>query len=231
MAIQRRSLICDESETHTPIFYIGGIECSQRRAEILCDRIAELRKQEHFYHEFKWQNIGNNKKYVALYRQFLDVFLKDDYSNMYIVRFKKGRDWKKWSSDEDQRFFKCYYYFLMKALKPYARYEIYLDEKSLIKPYYWDSLYWALTNKFKTRDTESDYRNKKVVGKLKPVNSKQNDLIQLADVLVKACTATPKGEGRIAIVNYIESYREHTKPSSISISDWVFNADKVTLKE
>jgi hypothetical protein len=228
MAIQYRSLFCDESETDAPVFYIGGIECSQRRSEILCAKIAELRKREHFYHEFKWQRIGNNEKYVALYRQFLDVFLNDDYSNMRIIRFnKKDRDWKRWSSDEDQRFFKCYYYFLMKALKPYARYDIYLDEKNLIKPYYWDSLYWTLTNKFKACDTENDYRNKKVVRRLKPVNSKKTDLIQLVDVLMKSHTAMPIGEGRMAIVNYM---KQHIKSSSIYISDWVFNVDKVTLK-
>ena len=132
MAIQRRVLFCDESETHTPSFYIGGIECSQRRGEILGEKIAEMRKRTNFYHEFKWQNIGNNGKYVDCYKQFLDVFFADQYSDMHIIQFSKGREWKQWSSDEDQRFFKCYYYFLMKMLKPYARYEIYLDEKSLL---------------------------------------------------------------------------------------------------
>ncbi|WP_417910514.1 DUF3800 domain-containing protein [Candidatus Electronema sp. PJ] len=232
MAIERRSLFCDESETHAPVFYIGGIECSQRRAEILSNKIIALRNKESFHHEFKWKNIGNNEKYINFYKKFLDIFFLDGYASMRIVRFdKQDRDWKNWSSNEDERFFKCYYCFLMNILKPYARYDILVDEKSIMKPYYWNSLYWSLTNKFKARETETDYRNKKVVESLKPVDSKTNDLIQLVDVAIKSLISSPKGDGRMEIVNHIKSYKDQTKYASVHISDWVFDAGKVKLKK
>lgn len=227
MAILNRTLFCDESETNSPQFYIGGIECSRRRSEILCERIAEMRRHNNFYHEFKWQKIGNNKKYIGIYKELLDIFITDEFSKMYIIRFNKGEDWKRWSSNEDQRFFKCYYYFLMWALKPFARYEIYADEKSLIKDYYWDSLYWSLTNTFKARDTGYTYDNKKVIEKVEAVDSKAEDLIQLADVLIKSFTATSTGEGRRAIIDHIKSI----KSSKIHISDWMFDESKVILRK
>ena len=223
MAIERKHLYCDESGIDgKPSFYIGGIECTPRRAEILKAAIKNLRDTYLYYHEFKWQSVGNNAKYVTLYKALIDIFLNDKYSGFHLMKINKNEKWKSWTKTEEERFFRCYYYFLLKNMNPYKRYQVFLDDKSISKKYKWKSLYWSITNKFNQKEPEYIYGNKKLINSLIPIDSKKDDLIQLVDVLINAATAKPQSEGKKELAEYLQG-----KIGNDYHEDWQFDYEKV----
>lgn len=204
MAVEHRDLFCDESDTHRRTYFlIGGIECSPRRSEIITNKIKLLKLEKNCDHELKWTGIGNNERYIEIYKSLIDVFLNDRYMNFKVMKFNKNRDWKKWSKSEDERFYKCYYYFLQSFMNPFKRYQIYLDEKEVSKKYNWDSLYWSLVNSFKAKEPEFSYNNKRNIQILKTVKSRKEEMIQLVDVLTKASlNNNSKNKGKQEVANY-----------------------------
>lgn len=205
MAIEIRNLYCDESGTNgKPYFLIGGLECTPRRAEIISNKIAILREQSGFYTEFKWTNIGNNSKYINLYKSLVDIFLSERFTKVYVIKFNKNENWKQWASTEEDRFFRCYYYFLRKNMNPYKRYNIYPDEKGLQKKYSWASLYWSLFNSFKSEEPKYKYGNNKNINILKPENSRLKDMIQLTDVLTNALFNESNNIGKQEVSNHLK---------------------------
>lgn len=205
--MEHREIYCDESDTDgKPYFLIGGLECTSRRAKIITEKIKELRLETGYQFEFKWTNIGNNEKYIKLYKSLIDIYLNDKFLHFNLIKFNKNKDWKKWTKNEEQRFFRCYYYYLQSLMNPYKKYSIYLDWKELRKKYNWDSLFWALTNAFKAKDPEYLFNNKKNIKLLKAVNSKNIEMIQLTDVLIKATfNNNSQSIGKREISNYLLS--------------------------
>jgi hypothetical protein len=222
MAVEHRDLFCDESDTHGKTYFlIGGIECTPRRTEIITDKIKSLKTAYNFNHELKWTGIGNNERYIEIYKSFIDIFLNDKFMNFKVIKFNKNNDWKKWSKSEDERFYKCYYYFLQSSMNPFKRYSIYLDEKEVSKRHNWDSLYWSLTNSFKAKEPEFAYNNKKNVQILKAVKSRKEEMIQLVDVLIKASfNNNSESKGKRELANY---FLNNFTPE---INEWNFDITK-----
>lgn len=222
MAVEHRDIFCDESDTHGKTYFlIGGIECTPRRTEIISEKIKAIKIDNNINHELKWTGIGNNERYINIYKSLVDVFLNDKFMNLKVIKFNKNQDWKKWSKSEDERFYKCYYYFLQNGMNPYKRYSIYLDEKEVSKKYNWDSLYWSLTNSFKSKEPEYLFNNKKNVQILRAVKSRKEEMIQLVDVLTKASFSNDsKSKGKKEIANY---FLENFNPN---IVEWNFDITK-----
>ncbi len=222
MAVEHRELYCDESDTDGKTYFlIGGLECTPRRAQIITDKIKNLKIDTNYSHEFKWTKIGNNERITAIYKTLIDIFLNDKFLKFHLIKFNKNNDWKKWTNSEEQRFFRCYYYFLQSIMKPYKRYNIYLDNKELSKKYNWDSLYWALSNSFKRKEPEFLYNNKQNVKILKAVESKTKEMIQLTDVLIKATfNNNSESIGKKQISDYL------TSNMTTGISEWNFDITK-----
>lgn len=222
MAVEHRDIFCDESDTHGKTYFlIGGIECTPRRTEIITDKIKSLKSENNCNHELKWTGIGNNERYIQIYKSLIDIFLNDKFIKFKVIKFNKNKDWKKWSKSEDERFYKCYYYFLQSVMNPYKRHSIYLDEKEVSKKYNWDSLYWSLSNSFKAKEPEYLYNNKKNVQILKAVKSRKEEMIQLVDVLLKASfNNNSKSKGKREISDYLH---ENFNPNII---EWNFDITK-----
>ena len=221
MAIEQRYIFCDESDTDgKPYFLIGGLECTPVRRDYVAKKIKLLKYENNINHELKWTGIGNNERYINIYKSLIDIFLKEKFLNFKIVKFNKNMDWKKWSKNEDERFYKCYYYFLQSYMSPYKRYNIYLDDKDVSRKYNRESLYWALTNSFKSKDPLLQYNNKKNVQILKSVCSRNEELIQLVDVLIKASFNDSTSHGKKEISSY---FINNFNPKII---EWEFDITK-----
>jgi len=232
MAIEYRSLFCDESDIDgKQFFYIGGIECTNRRAEILKEKILELRKKENIGGEFKWTKISNNEKYINQYKDLVNIFAKDKFSKVYLMKIKKNQKWKMWSKSEEERFFKCYYNFLMMTMKTYedVRYDIYIDDKDIQKKYRWDSLMFSLKNKYKGI---YDYSNKgfKKVRILTKKDSGKDNLIQLTDVIINCVKSSATSLGKKEVQNHYTKSIEEWSEKGVkkeNIIDWEFDYEKI----
>ena len=221
MAVEHREIYCDESDTDGKnYFLIGGLECSPRRAEIIADKIKKLKIEANYPYEFKWTNIGNNDRFIGIYKALIDIYLNDKFLHFYLIKFNKNKDWKKWVNSEEQRFFRCYYYFLQSIMHPFKRYSVFLDKMELSKKYSWDSLYWALLNSFRAKEPEYLYNNKKNITLLSSVDSKEMAMIQLTDVLIKATYNDSQSIGKKQVSDYLIKNMRH------QIEEWDFDITK-----
>lgn len=83
-------------------------------------------------------------------------------------------------------------------MSPYCRYAVYLDHKPG-KPYRWESLKFAI-NGASRRDYEL---NQKQIYQLKSYDSKDQDLIQLADVLLGGMVSEATATAKVTLAKYI----------------------------
>lgn len=144
----------------------------------------------------KWTKVS--EKMLPLYKAFVDIFFNDDFAYFQLLKVRKGKYWKCWAPKEEQRFFKAYYFFLRGLMSPYSRYEVYLDHKPG-KPYRWESLKFAINGA-----SRRDYGlNQKQIYQLKPYDSKDNDLIQLADVLLGGIVSEATATAKVALAKHI----------------------------
>ena len=179
-----RCLYCDESGTHEKSkFCFGALCCSPTRAEILRHALKDFRSTFSCTREMKWTKVSVHMS--SAYKAMVDLFFNDPFSYFRVLEVERGLNWKQWAPNEETRFFKAYYVFLRRHMSPlFCRYGVYLDYKPG-KPYRWDSLRFAINGA-----VQRDYGlRQKSIYALVPRDSKRDDLLQLVDVLLGACTS------------------------------------------
>lgn len=196
------SLYGDESDVHgSGSFYFGALMCSVERAAILDTKLKAVKKSFGCTgHEMKWTKVS--RKMLLAYSAFVQVFLDDPYSQFTVTEVIRDRTWTNWGKNEEERFFKSYYVFIRRNLRPYYyHYDIYLDYKSS-KWYRWSSLRFAINNGLKKYYDHLKGRN---FIDLQALNSKRNDLLQLVDVLLGAIRAKATAPPKTELSGYIHS--------------------------
>ena len=196
MADLRYDLYCDESGTEKGDFFFGAIHCSRARANILNDQVERYRIETGINRELKWTKVS--RELPAQYKSFVDVFLKDEAATFLLSEISKGRHWRKLASSPDSQFLQAYFHFLEQVMKPHARYAIFLDDSSS-KRYKFNSLYYCLN-----LPAIKNRRQKKVTS-FQTVNSNENSLIQLVDVLLGALTSTATASHKVELSNYVKN--------------------------
>jgi len=193
-------LYCDESHTDRgSSFYLGALICSAQRASILQQRLKQVKTQYNWSHEMKFSKLP--KFQLHTYLAYIQVFLDDPYSQFVVTEVKKGNTWTNWATNEEERFFKSYYVFLkmnIPGVGTYNTYNLYLDYKPS-KWYRWSSLQHAINNGL---SKSFDTFNRKFVH-VYPVDSKQDDLIQLVDVLLGAISTNASGPAKTETAQFV----------------------------
>lgn len=211
-------LYCDESSTHgSGSFYFGALVGSPRRAEILREALTEVRVKFGLTREMKWTKVST-QMFLA-YKAFVDVFFEDPFAYFKILEVIRDITWKNWAPTEEQRFFKSYYVFLRRNMSPLCRYEVHLDYKTG-RPYSWRRLYYAI-NAAAQRDY--DVRQKQI-HTLRAKSSKQEDLLQLVDLLLGASVSNATSTAKSWLAAYVKKRAEESTRSGkrkIEREDWV----------
>jgi Protein of unknown function (DUF3800) len=107
----------------------------------------------------------------------------------------KGSHWNEWGLSEEERFFKAYWLFLKRNIGPYYRYEIYCDTKQSRKSYRWNKMHYLIN---KTRRYEWGLKRKNVP-ELHHKDSKNEDLLQLADIILGCHFTTANSNSKLII--------------------------------
>lgn len=181
----------------------GALICTPRRAEILAEQTAQIRKQYGFDRELKWNNIY--RKTIDIANAFVLMFLEDKYSKFYAMQIIQGNNWSKWQKSNESRFFKSYYVFLRRITNSYYRYDLYVDKRSS-KPSRWITLQY-LNNKMRKADYQLRHNNFR---RIIPTDSKENDLLQIVDLLLGACVLTTEHPVKVAFQKMIVQHPTYT---------------------
>ena len=144
--------------------------------------MAAVRAEMGAASEIKWAKA--TARTLPFYERVLDTFFDNRWPRLSVLTVTKGPNWQVWGRTEEERFFKAYYVFLMRNAGPFSRYNVYLDDKSLQRGYRWSTMHF-LVNRARRSEWGLSRRNIRV---LKAVDSKGNELIQLADLLLGCAT-------------------------------------------
>lgn len=197
-SIQDYNIYCDETFLRKQVaFAFGGLICTPRRAEILRNSLQQIRLKYNYFGEVKWKKVSH--KVVQIYKDFIDLFLHDPFARFVSMKVKKGSYWKGWGSSEEERFFKAYYVFLMRNIGPYSRFYVYPDEKPIQKNYRWDRLHF-LINRARRDNWGIKHRN---IKELRPLNSKDEDLLQLTDLLLGCLTSNAGANAKMLLQQWV----------------------------
>lgn len=217
MSFNYYNFYCDESGIHGGgDFYIGAIYCSPERANILRSKFSEVRNQYECKKEMKWTKVSASM--LEAYSAFARVFLDDLFAKFVLMRVKRGTFWRAWGPNEEERFFKTYYVFLRMNMSRYCRYAVYVDNKPS-KSYRWNSLRFAIQNAA-YRDYEVQ---KKQIYSLEAISSKEDDLLQMTDILMGSLTSNATASAKVQLSEYVSQNVNKVVPSGkpkFFIYDW-----------
>lgn len=210
-SLTARSLYCDETRTDGGgPFFLGVLDCSPRRAELLTAAVDRVRQDHRCHGEMKWTKVSG--RMLPVYKAFADVFLQDRYARFSVMRVERNVEWRSWARTNEERFFRTYYAFLRRVMSGYCRYDVHLDHLQANR-WRWDSLRYALRGAA-LRDEYA--AGKRLVPRLRAVDSKTSDLLQLTDVLLGAWTAAPSSPHKTALQAHI---RER---AGSRVEEWTF---------
>jgi hypothetical protein len=177
---------CDESQTSGVRFTVyGGIVIPATSVPVFDEVMQEWRKTTHMFHEIAWEKVS--KSYLDGFKSLVDLafdHIAQEHFDFKAVVFD-SHDRRYVRGDKEQGFYKLYYQFLLKKFVPYAmsddhRLYVYIDERTT--KYKLSTLHAVLNNGIRATTA----RTGEIVKKVEPRNSKECNLIQVADLLMGA---------------------------------------------
>lgn len=212
--VQDYDLYADETFLRGPVaFAFGAVICTPLRAEVLRAALSRLRATAGMTSEIKWTKTSAHT--LPFYRKVLDAFFDDRWPRLSVLAVTKGPNWHEWAPNEEERFFKSYYVFLMRNAGPFSRYSVYLDHKSLQRPYRWNTLHF-LMNRARRGEWGLRRRNIRV---LAAVDSRTADMIQLTDLLLGCATSTSTAEAKSALRQHF-ALRSREAGKRVRLEEW-----------
>lgn len=226
-------IYCDES---CPLEYesttlLGAIGCSYESKEIIVKELRSI-KNKYFInsrYETKWVKVSKSK--LEYYKELINYFYNNDDIRIRILvaKNKENLNNDKYNNGDYQEwYYKMYYYLLDKFIDCNYDYYMLYDEKDKYTTYKMNKVKDIIKTKKSFNDPEH------FNFKIKQINSKESELMQLLDVIMGAVgyknrgfLKKEKGETKKEIVNYIEevfnkSISETTSPfeSKFNIFIW-----------
>ena len=203
-------IYCDEScpLEYEPITLLGAIGCSYEKKDRIVNDLRDL-KNEYFInskYETKWIKVSKSK--IDYYKKIIDYF----YNNEDIrVRILVAKNKEKLNNDKynqgnyQEWYYKMYYYLLDRFVDANSEYYMLYDEKDKYTTYRMNCVKDIIKRR-KSYDNSFDL-------KIKQINSKESELMQLLDVIMGAVgyknrgylgVDDNKGKAKKEIVRYIE---------------------------
>lgn len=165
---------------------IGGIACDKDYVKEVSEKIKLLKEKHEIYkyNEIKWTKISEKK--LDFYKELIQLFFSDDNLSFRCVVFpdKKNLDYSKY--DHEDIYNIMYYYLLRNMINNQDIYDIYVDKKDTHGSTKFKSLQTYLCR------THHDFDMKRIK-KIQIVDSRDLQLIQLADILIGAISYYHRG--------------------------------------
>lgn len=178
------NIYCDESchleHDNEKAMTLGAIRCPKVDRKRVCRTIRYMKKVNgiHPNCEVKWTKLSPAK--VEFYKSLINYFFEEE-TLMFraVVVNKDNINYNKYNFTPDQFYYRVYYQLLAFIVLPKCKNYIYLDIKDTRSAKKVRELHDCLAN------GQYDF-DKKYIKNVQTMNSKESELIQLADILIGA---------------------------------------------
>ncbi len=210
--------ITEKNIEEQQIMAIGGISCHKNDLKKINYKIRELRIKHNIYKsEIKWTKVSNNR--IEFYKELIDLFFKSEELEFRVI-LKDKRDIYYNIYTHEEIYYIMYYYLLREMIVINDKNSIYIDKKDTNGGKRIDKLKECLCNQ------KLDF-NHELIEKIQIVNSKDCELLQMADVLIGAVTYVNRNKqssnAKLEIVNYIKEKSGLTLTKTVPSSNRKFN--------
>ncbi|WP_055665429.1 DUF3800 domain-containing protein [Desnuesiella massiliensis] len=158
---------------------LGGISCPRDLIKDISIHIREMKAKHNIgmYNEVKWTKVSNNK--LQFYLELVNYFFSNDNLKFRTVVFqdKAKLNYTKYSHDE--LYYWMYFFLLREMINPIENNSVYIDKKDT------RGGKKILKLQQKLRDEKLDFKAE-IVEKIQIINSKDSELMQIADILIGA---------------------------------------------
>jgi len=201
------NIYCDESchlqNDGIDVMVLGAIWCPVERRKEILKQIREIKIKNGLKKTFeiKWNKVSQSK--IGFYKELIDYFYRNNdlYFRTLIVPEKKALDHDMFNQTHDEFYYKMYFDLLKVIFSPNDSYNIYIDIKDTKSQYKVNKLAEVL------RNNNYDYE-KNIIKKVQQVDSKEVELLQLADLLIGAVGYVNRGlttsESKQELIEYIQ---------------------------
>jgi len=221
-------IYCDEScpLEYEPISLFGAIGCSYENKDKIVKELRAL-KNKYFInsrYETKWTKISKAK--IQYYKDLIDYFnsSKDICIRIMVAKDKDSLNNKYYNGDYQEWYYRMYFLLLDRFIDSNYDYYMLYDEKDKYTTYKMNTVRDIIKNK-KKFDSKDHFDFK-----IKQINSKESELMQLLDVIMGAVgyknrgyLKDDKGESKKEIVRYIEKTFSQNISNSTSPYETKFN--------
>ncbi len=220
------NIYCDES-CHLPnddsnIMVLAAIWCPNEKRKEVFSRLREIKTAHGLSEKFeiKWNKVSPAK--VAFYLNVVNYFFDDDdlHFRALVVPNKKELDHQSFNQSHDTFYYKMYFDLLKIILNPSYSYNIYIDIKDTQGQTKVDKLQDVL------RNSQYDFE-KRIIKKIQQVNSKEVELVQLADLLAGAISYLHRGlnssTAKLKILEKIKARSGYNLQQSTLVKEDKFN--------
>ena len=224
-------IYCDEScpLEHEPITLLGAVGCSYENKDKIVQDLREL-KNKYFInskYETKWVKLSKAK--VNYYKELIDYFHNnmDIRIRILIAKDKEYLNNNKYNEGDYQNwYYKMYYYLLDRLIDTNSKYYMLYDEKDKYTTFKMNNVKNIIKSK-KSFDNPEYFDLK-----IKQINSKESELMQLLDVIMGAVgyknrgfynNNSNQGEAKKEIVDYLEKCFDQDLTKKTSPFEYKFN--------
>lgn len=181
--MKRYNVYCDESchleKDTSPIMILGAMYCQEERKKQIYDEIRAIKTKHNIssFFEIKWTKVSESK--IDFYLELLDYFWNNQdllYRGL-VASGKQSLDHDKYNGgDYDLWYYKMYYRMLDPVISPNDKYHIMVDIKDTRGGKRVAKLREVLCNNI------YDFK-KEVIDQIGQINSKESEILQLADLI------------------------------------------------
>lgn len=181
--MKRYNVYCDESchleKDTSPIMILGAMYCQEDRKKQIYDEIRAIKTKHNIssFFEIKWTKVSESK--IDFYLELLDYFWNNQdllYRGL-VASGKQSLDHDKYNGgDYDLWYYKMYYRMLDPVISPNDKYHIMVDIKDTRGGKRVAKLREVLCNNI------YDFK-KEVIDQIGQINSKESEILQLADLI------------------------------------------------
>jgi len=209
-------LYSDEHDHRMPgkrYLMLGGIVCTAHRGEKLVSSLSQVRTAFNLTKEMHWEKVSH--RYLSAYKAWADVFLKDDLArfSLFIID-TSGSAWNNFNprpnrtANRDEKLASAYYQFLLVSfggIFDTVSWGVYPDKGFFSKDTVVDRVGFLLNRTYKKA---LGSKKPRIIHSIGAQDSKQVELIQLADVLLASLSYSiiPSPEltsaARLELVDY-----------------------------
>lgn len=223
------NIYCDESchleHDHQKVMVLGAIKCDKAFKQQAIKDIRNIKQKYNMnkFCEVKWTKVSPYK--LEMYQELITYFFHNTHLSFRAVIVDKTKlKHELFNQSHDTFYYKVYYQLLCRIIVPNNENYIYLDIKDTRGARKVKKLREVLANDM------YDF-NMQCIKNVQNINSKESELLQLADILIGAISYLNRDENKktnyskskMKIINLIIAYSGYNLRKSTIVSEEKFN--------